>query len=334
MTENAATASHRAALIYNPIKVDFGLLQESVLAYSARAGWHSPLFLATSIEDEGQGVTREAISLGATHVMVAGGDGTVRAVSEALNGSEVPLTIIPSGTGNLLARNIHLPLSRPTDVIAATFNGVPTPIDIGIAEILRHGGKTERHAFVVMAGMGLDAAMIQYTNPRMKKRVGWVAYLGGAARSLTRARPFRATYQLTGHREHTSRVHSILFANCGQLPAGIALMPQASISDGLLDVAVFRDRGPFGWVLVWRTVWWENSVLSKFGAGRRIIARRADNQAHVHFMQGRWLEASTAEPQPIELDGDEFGEAVRMRCYIDEGGLTVMVPLELADPAF
>lgn len=326
MSDARGAGSQRAALIYNPIKVDFSVLSEELLSQCANAGWATPLFLETTVDDLGQRVTREAISLGATHILVAGGDGTVRAVMETLADADVPLTIVPSGTGNLLARNLRLPLNRPQDAIAATFAGSSIAVDVGFAEVDRAAGHTERHGFVVMAGMGLDAAMIQNTSAKMKKRVGWIAYVSGAARSLRDAEPFKATYQLAGHREHSGKVHSILFANCGQLPAGIALLPDASITDGLLDVAVFKPTGPLGWLFVWRTVWWDHSVLSRFRAGRTLAKRRAGNSTHVHFLQGRWLEASTTEPQPIELDGDEFGEAVRLRCFVEPGAVTVMVP--------
>lgn len=326
MSDAVSAGSQRAALIYNPIKVDFSALSEELLQQSAEAGWGTPLFLETTVDDLGQKVTAEALGLGASHILVAGGDGTVRAVMEALADSGVPLTIVPSGTGNLLARNLHLPLGRPQEAIAAAFSGTPTPVDVGFADVDRAGGHTERHGFVVMAGIGLDAAMIQNTSAKMKKRVGWIAYVSGAARSLKDAKPFRATYQLAGHREHSGKVHSILFANCGQLPGGIALLPDASITDGLLDVAVFKPTGMFGWLFVWRTVWWDHSVLRRFRAGRTLAKRRAGNSTHVHFLQGRWLEAVATEPQPIELDGDEFGEAVRLRCYVEPGAVTVMIP--------
>ena len=81
--------------------------------YLAAAGWGEPTFYETTIEDLGAGVTRQALDAGADAVLVAGGDGTVRAVAETMSGSSIPLTIVPSGTGNLLARNLLLPLTDP-----------------------------------------------------------------------------------------------------------------------------------------------------------------------------------------------------------------------------
>jgi diacylglycerol kinase (ATP) len=176
----------------------------------------------------------------------------------------------------------------------------------------------------VMAGIGLDAAMIANTNSQLKKTVGWVAYVDGAARSLPGAKPFRVMYELDGHRLHSAKVQSVLFANCGWLPAGIELIPDASVSDGRLDVAVIQPTGWFGWIGVWRKVAWDNSVLRRTRAGRRIVERRRDSS--VRYLRGTSIDTATEAAQPVELDGDEFGEAVRIRCHILPGALLAAVP--------
>ncbi len=175
-----------------------------------------------------------------------------------------------------------------------------------------------------MAGIGLDAAMIQNTRDDLKKQVGWVAYVDGAARSLVSAKPFRVMYQLDGHRLHSAKVHSVLFANCGALQGGVALIPDASIADGSLDVAVLQPSGVLGWLGVWRKIVWDNSVLRKFRAGRRVLERRKDSS--VRYLRGTGIELATAPAQPIELDGDEFGEATRVYTRIVPGGLSVALP--------
>lgn len=324
MTMDAARPVRRAAMIYNPVKVDAGRLRAQVVHASRQAGWADPLFFETAIDDLGQGGVRRALDAGAAAVLVAGGDGTVRAVSEAIAGTGVRLTIVPSGTGNLLARNLSLPLDDPERVIAAAFTGRTQPIDIGIARITRPSGAVEDAAFIVMAGMGLDAAMIANTRPTLKKAVGWVAYVDGAARSLPRARPFRLVYQIDGGRLHSVRTFSILFANCGALPAGIALIPDASIVDGALDVVLIQPRGWWGWLAVWRKVWWDNSVLRRFRAGRLVLERRRDQS--VRYLQAHGADSGANPPQSVQLDGDAFGEAIRLECRVQEGGLLIALP--------
>ena len=317
--------SPKAALVYNPIKVDAEALRASVEQLSDEAGWAEPLFYETTVDDLGDDVTRQALKAGASAVLVAGGDGTVRAVSEAMAGSGIPLTIVPSGTGNLLARNLRLPLDDGEAMIRATFDGDTVGVDIGFAALRRSTGKTEEHAFVVMGGMGLDAAMIANTNPQLKKSVGWVAYVDGAARSLPSAKPFRIMYQISGHRLHSARVQSVLFANCGSLPAGLELIPGASVTDGSMDIVVFQPKGPFGWLFVWRRVAWDNSFLRKFRAGRRVLALRTRDNA-VRYARGAELEVGATEAQFVQLDGDEFGEAVSVRARVMPAGLDIAVP--------
>ncbi|KAA9108117.1 diacylglycerol/lipid kinase family protein [Microbacterium rhizomatis] len=315
----------QAALVYNPIKVDKTALRASVEALSAEAGWQNPLFFETTVDDLGDGVARRALEQGVDAVLVAGGDGTVRAVVEAMSGSGVPLSIVPSGTGNLLARNMRLPLTDPQAMIRAAFEGDRLPIDVGFAAMIRQDGSREDRAFVVMGGMGLDAAMIANTNGVLKKRVGWIAYVDGAARSLVKAKPFRIMYQIPQRRLHSARVQSILVANCGSLPAGLELIPEASVSDGELDVVIFQPKGALGWVLVWRRVAWDNSFLRRFRTGRRVLALRTKDNS-VLYARGAGVEVAAVEAQPVQLDGDEFGLATRLECRVVPGGLITMVP--------
>ncbi|MFT4260296.1 diacylglycerol/lipid kinase family protein [Microbacterium sp.] len=315
----------QAALVYNPIKVDEKKLRALVRQASREAGWEHPAFYPTTVLDAGRAVTAEAIERGVAVVMVAGGDGTVRAVAEAMAGTGIPLAIIPSGTGNLLARNLGLPLSAPETMISAALGGARHPIDIGWAEITRAGGARSEHAFVVLAGIGLDADMIANTRSDLKKTVGWIAYVDGAARSLAKAQAFRAVYQVDTERMHTAKVHSILFANCGTLPAGIELVPDASVTDGKLDVAVIQATGVFGWLNVWRKIWWDNSVLRRSRVGRMALKHRGRNAA-VKYFHGTVAEAAATTPTPVQIDGDEFGEGLRMTCRVDPDALLIALP--------
>ena len=324
MSASGTPHSH-AALVLNPVKVDGERLRMILRTLSKKHGWAPPRFYETSIEDPGQVVTRTALADGAAAVLAAGGDGTVRSVSEAMAGTGIPFAVVPGGTGNLFARNLGLPLLNPAKVMEAVFVGFTHPVDIGWAMLTREDGSQSEHGFVVLAGMGLDADMIANTRPDLKRSVGWVAYLDGAARSLPGAKPFRVVYQLDDGRLHSTKVHSMLFANCGALPAGIALMPDASLDDGMMDIAVIQPTGPLGWMGIWRKVWWDNSVLRRTRAGRRVLERRGRN-ASIRYLRGGSAEAAMVAPTSIELDGDELGTAVRMLCRIQQGGLTLALP--------
>ncbi|NKX51299.1 acylglycerol kinase family protein, partial [Arthrobacter deserti] len=104
----AGTNPRRAAVVVNPIKKTDVDLRALVSKVCHDEGWSDPLWLETKVDDPGQGMTRQALAEGVDLVMAAGGDGTVRCVSEVLAGTETPLGLVPLGTGNLLARNLDI----------------------------------------------------------------------------------------------------------------------------------------------------------------------------------------------------------------------------------
>ena len=325
MPSSPALSKRRAAVVYNPIKIELKKLKESVAAAERSAGWNASLWFSTTEKDAGQNVTRAAIAEGAAVVIAAGGDGTVRAVAEALRDSDVPLALVPAGTGNLLARNLNLTLNSLDASVNTAFTGADRRIDLGIAEIVRDDDEREEHAFLVMAGLGLDAKMIALTNPKLKKAVGWLAYIDAGMRALPELKPVRIRYSLDGSAEKSASVHTIIVGNCGALPGGILLMPEAKPDDGILDIAALRPRGPFGWVKVWNKVAWENGVLRKSAFGRSIIDLTADTK-DVLYLKGSDLHLTVEAPQEFQLDGDEFGEARSVHAWVDPGALTVKVP--------
>ena len=237
--------------------------------------------------------------------------------------------LVPSGTGNLLARNLDVPFTHMDAAVQIAFTGDDRRIDLGLVEIVRADGDSEEHAFLVMAGLGLDAKMIKNTNSKLKRAVGWLAYIDGITRSLPELKPVRIRYRLNGGAERAMSVHTIIVGNCGMLPGGLLLMPEAKPDDGLLDIAALRPRGPFGWAKVWRKVAWENGVLRKSALGRKIIDLSADVR-DVTYLTGTDLRMTVeGRPEEFQLDGDEFGEARSVHAWVDPGALTVKVPAAL-----
>ena len=179
-------------IVWNPSKTTRYELEnalekafERVLTGTAevRVSWHE-----TGEDDPGLGAARGAVEAGADVVLAAGGDGTVRAVAEHLaeSGARAELGIIPLGTGNLLARNLGVPLKDLTAAFERALTGEAIPLDIGWAR-LAVDGETDgkRYAFAVMAGFGIDAHMITETDDDLKDRAGWLAYVESLGRALS-----------------------------------------------------------------------------------------------------------------------------------------------------
>lgn len=317
-------ASH-AAVVYNPIKVaDLDAVRAVVAAQETSSGWQPTTWFATTPDDAGQGATSEALRSGASVIIAAGGDGTVRAVAEAVRGTGSTLALLPSGTGNLLARNLQLTLGNVEHAIATAFEGRDRDIDVGVIGIHRDDGSTDEHAYLVMAGLGLDAKMLANTDDELKKRIGWFAYARALGDTLRDKNELRMRYRLDGDAQtRRIRAHTIIVGNCGALPANIVLIPDAAIDDGLFDILLLRPEGLLGWFQIFGKVLWENGVLRRTRWGRLLLTREISS---LRYIKAERLAVTLESAEQIELDGDGFGVALGFDTWVHKGGLRVRVP--------
>ncbi|NLB47813.1 MAG: diacylglycerol kinase [Microbacteriaceae bacterium] len=313
-----------AAVVYHPLKTDLASLRSLVAEHEAQAGWAPTVWRETDADDAGIAATKAAIDGGANVVLTSGGDGTVRAVAEALRGSGVPLAIVPQGTGNLLARNLGMPLSDLDAAVRAAFVGHNRAIDLGLITITRPDESQSEHVFLVLAGMGLDARMITTTRSSLKKRLGWLAYVDAGMRSMIKDSPLPIHYSIDGNTLKSITVYTVMIGNCGLLPGGVLLIPDAQLDDGRLDVVALRPLGPFSWLRIWHKLSWENGVLRKSKAGRKVIDLINDTRS-VTYLTAETYALSVAHAEPIQLDGDDFGMALAAHGRVDPGALVVRV---------
>jgi diacylglycerol kinase (ATP) len=328
-SDSTPTKQRLAAVIYNPVKVDVDDLRAAIAAEPAAADWAETLWYETTEEDPGTGQAKQAIEAGADMVIAAGGDGTIRAVAQELGGTSTSLALLPSGTGNLLARNLDLTLDDLENSIRVAYDGVDRKIDLAWAAIRREGGTVERAAYLVMAGFGLDAKMLSNTDEELKAKVGWLAYVDAMRKALRDKNRMRMRYRLDGHGARAVSAHTLIIGNCGSLPANILLLPQAAIDDGRFEAVFLRPESAWGWVQIFVKVIWENGVLRRTKWGRKIASRDVDA---VRYVRGRRLDVVLSHPEEVELDGDTFGRAEAFRTWIDAGSLTVRVPETEAEP--
>ena len=302
----------RAAVIVNPTKVlDLAEVHARIAAVCTEHGWGEPLLLTTTVEDTGQGQARRALAEGVDVVCALGGDGTVRCVAEVLAGTTTPLALLPSGTGNLLARNMDLPLDDLDSAMRTALDGRDRHVDVGRLQLDTDGDGREvtEHVFLVMAGMGFDAAVMADAPEDLKAKVGWPAYVVSGMRNL-RGERFRASISVGGQPATETRARTVVVGNCGRLLAGITLMPDAEIDDGILDCVVISPKTLVGWVAV------SGRVMRRTTASNP----RIDHWAATHF------EVRAEHPQVVQLDGDVLRPATALRAVVDPGSLAVRIP--------
>lgn len=289
----------RVAVVANPTKSSDPFWDRRVLGVLERAGLPGAVWLPTTAADPGPGQARRALADGAELVVVCGGDGTVRSVATVLAGSGVPMALLPSGTGNLLARNLEVPLEVEAAARVAA-SGRTAAIDVGRTE----GGD----CFLVMAGTGFDAAMLRDTSDRAKVWLSWAAYVLAGVRHL---RGPLATYEIELDGVVLQRQgRGVLVGNVRALQAGLVLLPGALPDDGLLDVAVLSPRGLRDW----------------FRLARRVGIGRAPGDQVLERWTARTVTVRSEPAQPVQYDGDLVDAAVVLRCRVDPGALLVRVP--------
>jgi diacylglycerol kinase family enzyme len=292
----------RAAVIVNPTKVaDMEEERRAVSAYLAAAGWHQPWWLETRLDELGHGHARAAADGGADVVFACGGDGTIMSVLSGLAGTGVPLAILPAGTGNLLARNLQLPPDRDA-CLRIGLNGVDRKIDVGRVD--------ETHRFAVMAGMGLDAAMIMDAPERLKKRIGWPAYAVSGAKHIFDRRA-HVTITVDDQEPVELRARGIVIGNVGKLQAGMVLMPDATPDDGILDVAVLVPKTFRHWLML------SLHVLRRRPGGRG---------SRIKHFRGRRIHIECDRVWPREIDGDLLEPSKEMTIVVEPKALIVRIP--------
>jgi YegS/Rv2252/BmrU family lipid kinase len=298
-------SERRLAVILNPIKVeDVGQFRSIVGEMAKESGWSEPTWQYTTVEDPGTGMAEKAAVSGADLVIVCGGDGTVREVCAELAGTGIPVGIIPAGTGNLLARNLDIPLYLRSAIDVA-LNGQDRAIDL-----VRVGGDNiEDSHFMVMAGMGFDAAIMEGVNEEIKKKIGWVAYVVSGLRSLMFP-AVKVEIQVDDEEPTVHRARTVVVGNVGFLQAGMPLLPDATIDDGVLDVVILHPKKFLSWIPL------AVRVLRKSATVDELIDRRTGTRVR--------LKASTDTPR--QLDGDSIGVGRELWMECIHGRLLVRVP--------
>ncbi len=239
---------------------------------------------------------REMVDAGVDRIIVWGGDGTVRRCIHTIVDDKmdhVSLGVLPAGTANLLAKNLRIPSDLPSAVQVALF-GEPRPLDVG-----EMNGK----CFAVMGGTGFDAMMIKDVDEhRLKERFGRAGYVAATLRNSS-VKPIGVSIDIDGRPWFKGDASCVLTANVGTILGGIEAFPDASPTDGRLEVGVVQARTRRDWARL----------------AARAVTGRAEFSPFVVTTSCRDMEIVLDKPWPWEIDGGDRPKAKKytVRCIPD-----------------
>jgi len=291
----------RAAVVINPSKSDDPAAQRGDVASALEAaGIREPLWFETTAEDPGRGQCADALAAGADLVLACGGDGTVRACAAALAGGDVPLGLLPAGTGNLLARNLGIPTDLES---AARVAGAGHVRRIDVPAL-------DGEPFVVMGGAGFDARLFERTSDELKSRIGWAAYVLAGARAVREVEPMKITLEFDGRSEVVSGSAS---GRRTIPPVRVPTLPTMTPmpDDGVLDVAILTPRRWFEWV----------------GLAVNVVAGRRPQPWQLQRRRAAEVVLRWPSEVPVEIDGDLRDSATVLTFTMSARALDVCVPV-------
>jgi diacylglycerol kinase family enzyme len=263
------------------------------------------------VESESLETTRAALAAatGAPLVVVVGGDGKVREAAAARDGRDMPLAIVPAGTGNVLASALRIRGIRAG--IDAIRRGQPRVIDLGRARWTPASGDTTPHEriFAVASGMGLDARIMEAAEHEWKRRMGFGAYVGAALREVMRLETARFQIEADGDTLDIEG-YLALVVNAGDLvPGRVGPRRPVDPTDGLFDLIVLGGGNPVGGLV---------SAVS-------VMVRKCDLAGGVIRRAVREVVIDAEPAQPIETDGDPHPPG-RLESRVIPSALTILVP--------
>src|SRR6266487_4363677 len=275
--DESSRPNTRALIVFNPIAGNADSFEQDIHAAATvwRAhGWHVDL-QPTAGPGDGTQIARAAAAAGYDIVVAAGGDGTVNEVINGLVGTNTALAALPIGTVNVWVRELGLPL-QPRAAAEALLQAQIRTIDLGRAG--------DRY-FLLMCGVGFDAAVTAEVRADEKRRFGALAYVLRAANLAGRFRGTPARIMLDG-RMVRGRVLMIVLGN-SQLYGGVVkFTARASMDDGLLDVCIIKG----------------NSLWSAPFRALSVVTQRYNLDPEIEYHRARDVKITARRPLAVQVD--------------------------------
>ncbi len=247
-------------------------------------------------------IATQAVNDGIEIVIAIGGDGTVNEVGSALCGTDTALAIVPSGSGNGLARHLRISMnaSRALQVLN---NGV-----VGQFDYCRINDRP----FFCTCGMGFDAAVsYKFSNEGTR---GFITYIKTALSEYIKYQPQDYVINIDGT-ELKEKAFVIACCNAAQYGNNAYIAPRATMQDGLIDVTVMH---PFNMI--------ESPLI-----GARLFLRQLNHDNHVSIYRGKHVIIERNQDDIVHIDGDPLVMPARVEIENVSRGIHILVPPSLPD---
>ncbi len=311
-------AKKRMLIIVNPYATTVSDRLKNLVVYALQ-GRYEVETVSTEAQNHATEIGREVRDHGYDVVVAFGGDGTLNEVANGLAGTDVPVSVLPGGSTNVVCRTLGIPndvVDATEHLLALADEWAPRRIDLGVVD--------DRH-FVFSCGAGIDATVVRRVDahPRLKATTGPYYYTWAAISAFYRSymvNPVKLRVEANGT---TAEGVTALTQNSdpltffGRRPIrvceGIAF-DDGALSVGVLQRAALRDMP---------------TLIPRLFSEKRPAARhrridQIEGVTEATVSSASQTRDGTTRPFPVQVDGDYIGERTRIQLAIEPGALTIV----------
>ncbi len=288
-----------AVIAHNGKTLEGGLpeLRRELAAHGVR----EPMWFEVDKSRRAPKRVREALDAGAELLVIWGGDGIVQRCIDVAAGKGVAIAVVPAGTANLLATNLHIPMTI-VDAVKVALHGDERTIDVGTVN---------GECFAVMGGAGFDGTIMENVSSSAKERIGRIAYVRSSVRAMKATR-VATEIRVNGDHWFDGPTSCVLVGNVGTVIGGLKVFEDATPDDGLLDLGVVSADGPVQWARV---------------LGRVVVHAEMAHSPFVRSTQAGKIDVRFGKKVPYEIDGGARGKTDRLKIRVRPNAIAVRVPV-------
>lgn len=281
--------------VVNPISGDLDKAEilESVKAFAQTEGIEIVTYETTGEDDE-----KSIAKLYGQHkperILVAGGDGTIKIVAQAVESHDVVLGILPAGSANGLSVDLNLP-NALDDNLQVAFHGKPMEVDM----VCINGEKS-----LHLSDIGLNANLVKnYEQSSVRGKLGYALQ---SITTLQEQEPFEVSVEVNGETIETE-ARMVVFANSQKYGTGVTINPIGKMDDGKFEIVILKT---FDLVLF----------------GKIITGNMPLDTGEVEIHSTEKAMVKTKVPVHFQIDGEYFGEATELEIHVLPKQMKVAVP--------